>query len=113
MTENRLRGLGNRRHHRRLEAARQMLLISVASRIDGVMQDLSRAGARVSLRQIPPRRGRDVLLRWGRHEIFGQVVRSSGTEAGIAFHKPITGDELSEISGQDVPAAGPAGRRVL
>lgn len=103
----------NRRRHRRVGAAQHLILISVANRIDGVMQDLSQSGARVSLREEPPRRGRDVLLRWGSQEIFGQVVWTSGMEAGVAFHKPISPEELVETVGGELPAAMPLGRRVL
>lgn len=104
---------GNRRRYRRIEAGQRLILISVASRIDGVLQDLSQTGARVSLRMAPPRQGRDVLLRWGSQEIFGQVVWSSGNEAGVAFHKPISPEELVETVGGEVPAMLPSGRRVL
>jgi hypothetical protein len=104
---------GNRRRYRRIEAGQRLLLISVASRIDGELRDLSQTGARVSLRTAPPRRGRDVLLRWGSQEIFGQVVWSSGNEAGVAFHKPISAEDLVETVGGDVPAMLPNGRRVL
>lgn len=104
---------GNRRRFRRIEAGQRLLLISVASRIDGVLRDLSQTGARVSLRTAPPRRGRDVLLRWGSQEIFGQVVWSSGNEAGVAFHKPISPEELVDTVGGEVPTFLPSGRRVL
>lgn len=104
---------GNRRRYRRTEAGQYMILISVASRIDGVLQDLSQTGARVSLRSVPPRRGRDVLLRWGSQEIFGQVVWSSGMEAGVAFHKPISPEELVSTVGGEAPAMLSAGLRVL
>ncbi|GEO00986.1 hypothetical protein NSE01_28180 [Novosphingobium sediminis] len=104
---------GNRRRFRRVESGQRLILISVASRMDGVLQDLSQSGARVSLRMTPPRRGRDVLLRWGSQEIFGQVVWSSGNEAGVAFHKPISPEELVDTVGGEVPAALPVGRRVL
>lgn len=113
LARNRQTSFGNRRRHRRVDADRTLLLISVASRIDGVLQDLSQAGARVTLRLPPPRRGRDVLLRWGSQEIFGQVVWSSGMEAGIAFHKPISPEELVDTVGGELPEAVPAGRKVL
>ena len=113
MTADFRRSFGNDRQHRRLDVTRQLILISVTSRIEGVMQDLSRSGARVSLREAPPRRGRDVLLRYGPHEIFGQVVWCSGTEAGIEFHTPISAEELAETVGYDVPEGRPAGRMVL
>lgn len=104
---------GNRRQHQRVEAEQHLILISVANRTDGVMRDLSRHGARVTLRDAAPRSGRDVLLRWGSHEIFGQVVWSEGVDAGIAFHKPIAPDELVETLGVAMPDALPAGRKVL
>jgi hypothetical protein len=104
---------GNRRRYRRIEAGQRLILISVASRIDGKLQNLSQTGARVSLRTAAPRRGRDVLLRWGSREIFGQVVWSSGNEAGVAFHKPISPNELVETVGGEVPDLLPTARRVL
>lgn len=115
MNEHRNRSyrFGNRRRHRRIEAGQNLILISVASRIDGELQDLSQTGARVSLRAVPPRRGRDVLLRWGSQEIFGQVVWSSGNEVGVSFHKPITPEELVKTVGGEVPALLQTGRRVI
>lgn len=110
---NRSDRFGNRRRYRRIEAGQRLLLISVASRMDGELRDLSQTGARVSLRMAPPRRGRDVLLRWGSQEFFGQVVWSKGNESGVAFHKPISPEELVETVGGEVPAALPTGRRVL
>lgn len=104
---------GNRRRYRRIEAGQRLLLISVASRMDGALRDFSQTGARVRLRMTPTRRGRDVLPRWGSQEIFGQVVWSEGNEAGVAFHKPILPEELVETVGGEVPAALPTGRRVL
>lgn len=104
---------GNRRRYRRIEAGQRLLLISVASRMDGVLQDLSQTGARVSLRMAPPRRGRDVLLRWGSQEIFGQVIWSEGNEAGVAFLKPISPEELVATVGGEAPVDLPTGRRVL
>lgn len=104
---------GNRRRYQRVDAERQLILISVANRIDGVMQNLSRHGARVSLRDVPPRHGRDVLLRWGPHEVFGHVVWSSGSDAGIAFHKPMSPDDLVDTVGEGVIEALPVGRRVI
>ena len=105
--------LGNRRQHRRIDADRQLILISVASRINGVMQNLSRFGARVALREAPPRRGRDVLLRWGPHEVFGHIVWSSGSDVGIAFHKPMSPEQLGDTVGEHVVEALPTGRKVL
>lgn len=110
---NRSDRFGNRRRHRRLEAGQRLILISVASRIDGELQNLSQAGARVSLRSVPPRRGRDVLLRWGSQEIFGQVVWSSGNEVGVSFHKPITPEDLVNTVGGEVPELLQTGRRVI
>lgn len=104
---------GNRRSYPRIDAEQRLILISVASRIDGELRNLSPVGARVSLRSVPPRRGRDVLLRWGSQEIFGQVVWSSGNEAGVAFHKPISPEEFVETVGTDVPLMLASGRRVL
>ncbi len=111
--KNRGNQAGNRRRHQRVEAEQSLILISVASRIDGHLRDLSQLGARVNLRTAPPRKGRDVLLRWGSQEIFGQVVWTSGNEAGVAFHKPISAEELVETVGGEVPDLLPAGRRVL
>ena len=115
MTPPRVRaaGSGDRRRHRRLEAERQLILISVASRIDGVMQDLSRHGARVVMREVPPRNGRDVLLRWGPHEVFGHVVWSSGGDAGIAFHKPMPADVLVDTVDEGGAEPGATGWKVL
>jgi hypothetical protein len=48
-----------------------------------------------------PRQGRDVLLRWGRFEAFGQIVLSKGMMAGIAFHQPIAGHCLTATVGAD------------
>lgn len=104
---------GNRRRYRRVDAGQRLILISVASRIDGELRDLSLSGARVSLRTAPPRHGRDVLLRWGSHEIFGQIVWSSGHDVGVAFHKPISPEEFVATVGSEAPAALPNGRRVL
>ena len=104
---------GNRRRYPRIDAEKQLILISVASRIDGELLNLSPVGARVSLRSVPPRQGRDVLLRWGAHEVFGHVVWSSGTEAGVAFHKPMTSEDLVETVGADVLLMPESGRRVL
>lgn len=104
---------GNRRRYQRVEAGQRLILISVASRIDGELRDLSQTGARISLRTAPPRRGRDVLLRWGSQEIFGQVVWSSGNEAGVSFHKPISPEELVETVGGEAPMLAQVGRRVL
>lgn len=106
-------GFGNRRLHPRIDVGQPMILISVSSRIDGEMRDLSRYGARVRLRNPAPQRGRDVLLRWGSHEIFGHVVWSEGADAGIAFHKPIAEDELADTLGGVLPVAMPAGRKVI
>lgn len=106
-------GFANRRHHQRIDADRQFILISVANRIDGVMQNLSRHGARVTLRDVPPRRGRDVLLRWGPHEVFGHIVWASGSEAGISFHKPMTHDELVDTVGEVGVETLPVGRKVI
>lgn len=111
--KNRSDRFGNRRRYARVAAGQRMILISVASRMDGELRDLSQTGARVSLRTIPPRQGRDVLLRWGAQEIFGQVVWSNGHEAGVAFHKPISPEELIETVGGEVPEQQPSGRRVL
>ncbi|KUR72886.1 hypothetical protein AQZ52_06675 [Novosphingobium fuchskuhlense] len=80
-----------------------MQLISVASRIDGVLQDLSQTGARISLCSPPPRQGRDVLLRWPGQELFGQIVWSNGLDVGVAFHSPISHEELVETVGRDLP----------
>lgn len=115
MTEARSPGhlFGNRRRHHRIEVGQRLLLISVASRIDGELCDISQTGARVSLSSAPPLRGRDVLLRWGGHEIFGQVMWSRGNEVGVAFHKPISLEELIEPVGGEMPAALVAGRRVI
>jgi hypothetical protein len=104
---------GNRRRYRRIEAGQRLILISVASRMDGELRDISPSGARVSLNTLPPRQGRDVLLRWGSEEIFGQVVWSNENEAGVAFHKPISLDELVATVGSDAPEMLPGGRRVL
>lgn len=109
----RSRGFGNRRLHQRMDATQPLILISVANRIDGVMRDLSRYGAQVRLRNAPPRRGRDVLLRWGTHEIFGHVVWSEGADAGIAFHKPIAKDELVDTLGDERPFEVPGGRKLI
>lgn len=111
--KNRPDRFGNRRRYRRLEAGQSLILISVASRIDGELQDLSQTGARVSLRAVPPRRGRDVLLRWGAQEIFGQVVWTSGNDVGVSFHKPITPEELVNTVGGESPAMLQDGRRVI
>lgn len=108
-----VRSFGNRRRYRRIEADLQLILISVTSRIDGVLRDLSQSGARVSLRQTPPPRGRDVLLRWGSQEFFGHVVWSSGTDAGIAFHKLISPEDLAETLGGEIPLFTPQARQVL
>lgn len=105
--------LGNRRRHARFEADRQFILISVANRIDGEMQNLSRHGARVTLRDVPPRRGRDVLLRWGPYEVFGHIVWSSGADAGIAFHKPMSPEELVDTVGEVAAIPMPTGRKVI
>lgn len=105
--------LGNRRRFRRVDAGQHLILISVTSRIDGVLEDLSQSGARVNLRTALPNQGRDVLLRWGSQEIFGQVVWSSGNEAGVSFHKPISPDELVETVGGEAAALLPTGRSVL
>lgn len=106
-------GFGDRRHHPRIDAERQLILISVASRSDGMMQNLSRHGARVTMRDMPPKNGRDVLLRWGQHEVFGHVVWSSGGDAGIAFHKPMPADELDDTVGAGGAEPGTAGWKVL
>lgn len=47
---NRSDRFGNRRRYRRIEAGQRLLLISVASRMDGELRDLSPTGACVSLR---------------------------------------------------------------
>lgn len=104
---------GNRCRNRRIDVGQRLILISVASRIDGELQDLSQTGARVLLRTPPPLRGRDVLLRWGSQEIFGQVVWRSGNEAGVSFHKPISPEELVETVGGEMSDALQTGRRVL
>jgi hypothetical protein len=106
-------GFGNRRSHPRIDVGQPMILISVSGRIDGEMRDLSRYGARVRLRNAPPQRGRDVLLRWGSHEIFGHVVWSEGVDAGIAFHKPFADDELADTLGDPLPVAMPAERKLI
>lgn len=104
---------GNRRRYHRIEAEQRLILISVANRIDGELRDLSQSGARVSLQSVPPRRGRDVLLRWGHREIFGQVVWSNGGDAGVVFHKPITSEELVDTVGGEVPVPPRAGWRII
>ena len=104
---------GNRRKHPRMNTEQHLILISVASRIEGVIRDVSRLGARVSLRAAAPRCGRDVLLRWGSQEVFGHVVWSEGTEAGISFHKPIDDDDLAETVGAMLPDPLPSERMVL
>ena len=106
-------GFGNRRRNHRIEVGQRLVLISVASRMDGELRDISETGALVSLCAVPPRRGRDVLLRWDNQEIFCQVVWSKENEVGVAFHEPLSPDELVATVGSDVAAMQPVGRRVL
>jgi PilZ domain len=93
---------GTRRRHKRVDAGEPVLLITVADRINGLLKDLSQSGARVALRGKAPAPGRDVLLRWGTHEMFGQVVWSVSTELGVAFHKTISKHVLAEAIGLEV-----------
>ena len=99
----RAKASGNRRRYERLDAGQHLILISVVDRIDGILEDISQMGARVSLRGTPPREGSDVLLRWGPHELFGQVVWSRGNEVGVELHKPIEMAELADALGGALP----------
>jgi hypothetical protein len=53
-----------------------------------ILADLSTTGARV-LSETPPKKGTEVLLLWGKHEAFGEVVWAEGVHFGVSFFDPI------------------------
>ena len=91
-----------RRGQPRVPAEPQVMLITVASRFTGIMEDISVAGARIVLREKPPREGRDLLLRWSHFEAFGQVVWTRGMTLGLAFHQRIPPHYIADTTGTEV-----------
>ena len=91
-----------RRSQQRVQAEPPVMVITVASRFTGIMQDISVSGARITLREKPPREGRDLLLRWGQYEAFGQVVWTMGMTLGMAFHQRIPKHYISDTIGAEV-----------
>lgn len=90
-----------RRGQLRVPAAPPVMLITVESRFSGIMHDISVSGARIVLREKPPREGRDLLLRWGRFEAFGQVVWMTGMTLGLVFHHRIPKHFIRETTGTE------------
>lgn len=103
----------SRRRHVRVDAAHHLICITVADRIHGELKDFSRGGARIVLRAKAPSPGRDVLLRWGPHEMFGQVVWSSGLEVGVSFHKAVSQQVLADVAGVEALEEASLERRLL
>jgi hypothetical protein len=96
-------GRPQRRVHRRAALESPVLVHTIASRFDGVMEDISVSGARIRLRGKPPRIGRDLVVRWSGQEAFGVVVWVSGERVGVAFHQNLPGHMLSHLIDSDEP----------
>lgn len=110
---NRSDRFGNRRRYRPIEAGQRLLLISWPA---AWMANCgtSRRRAHASVCAWPPRAGAVMSCCAGARRRFS--ARWSGARAtrpGVAFHKPISLEELVETVGGEVPAALPTGRRVL
>ena len=57
------------------------------------VRDLSATGAKLEGDALPGA-GKDVILKRGRLEVFGAIVWSNGSSAGIAFDEPLSEGEL-------------------
>ena len=69
-------------------------LITVTSESAVRIRDLSRGGARVEGRDLPPV-GTDILLKRGAFEAFGTIAWIADTHCGIQFEAEL-GDEMFE-----------------
>ena len=77
-----------RRREARLRVRMEVRLILRDGRVQAVLADLSRNGARlVGAANLRP--GQEALLRWDCHEAFGQVVWAAEGQCGLRFYEPV------------------------
>jgi hypothetical protein len=67
------------------------LVAKLASRVQthsGILENISRSGAKLALDN-PPRIGSEVILQWHGNELFGQVSWATSTHCGLLFSSTV------------------------
>lgn len=87
--------LGNRKGAR-LGLAIAAILRLAHRDLECVLEDVSRLGARLSVRPIPAA-GMPAILRFADIETIGTIVWATGNRCALRFDKPLTGDDMEVI----------------
>lgn len=86
-----------RRASRRVEVTCEAVLETMTQRFAGRLLDMSEAGARLRLDDMP-HSGSTALLRWAGHEAVCTVAWTRDEDCGLAFTKPICPEVVAETA---------------
>ncbi|GAM05455.1 PilZ domain-containing protein [Novosphingobium sp. MBES04] len=110
--ENRPEVPSGRRSQSRLRVRLPARIETLAEDFQVILADLSGNGARfLTDARLPP--GSEVVLAWGRHEAFGEVVWCAHNQCGLAFVEPLDRRVLLDTRALNDAAQLPDDRAML
>ena len=87
-----------RRASRRVQVTCAAVIETMTKRAAGQLVDMSEAGARVRLADMPIV-GSTAVLRWASHEAVCTVMWIDGEDCGVSFTTPIASEVVAETAG--------------
>ncbi|MGX7952469.1 PilZ domain-containing protein [Tsuneonella sp. HG249] len=86
-----------RRASRRVQVKCEAVLETMTKRAEGQLVDISEAGARLELADMPPV-GSTAVLRWAGHEAVCSVIWVEDRFCGVSFRSAITSEIVGETA---------------